>query len=312
VIQIATDNLGTDYIQCATNPFGTGGVLCRVDNDLTGSVLTADKPIAVFGGAACSVMPNSAAACDHLEEQVFPFATWGKVFVAQKSHPVRLTSGAFASPTQMAPDYYKVVASCPESQCPTGTLLTFSTPPAAADVLPPNRCLSGTLSGNNCRLAGGSHMTFSSKGSFRLEGDQPIAVAQFFAGQSATPNSAQGDPSFILLPPAEQWRNDYTVQTAPGIADNFLGLVVDSAKVAQVTVNGVVVTGFSPIAGTTFEAKNERVPVGVHTITVTPKPGQSVVPGAGVIVYGFDAYVSYGYTGGMDLGSIVTGIDPGG
>lgn len=304
VLQLSTWYGGTS-VECS-------GGICRYDNDLTGSVITSDKPVAVFGGAACALKPYDKGFCDHLEEQIFPFATWGKTFVAQKGNPVRLTNGQIATLSQAAPDHFKIVASCPASQCPNGTLITFSNAPAAADVLPPNRCISGTLATNNCRLAGGSHMEFKSKANFTITADQPIAVAQFFAGQSATTNAETGDPSFILLPPAEQWRSDYTVLTAPGIRDNYLGLVIDSAKVQSVEVDGVVVTGFTPVGTTTYQAKNHPVSVGVHTIKVNGIPGNTQLPSAGVIVYGFDSYVSYGYTGGLDLGSIVTGIDPGG
>ena len=140
-------------------------------------------------------------------------------------------------------------------------------------------------------------------------------MGQFFAGENATTGTdpaAQGDPSFVLLPPVEQWRSNYTLLAAPGIKDNYLGLVIDSAKVASVQVDGVAVTGFATIAGTTFQAKNHPITVGTHTVDVIPKAGISPLPGAGVTVYGFDSYVSYRYTGGLDLGTIVTGINPGG
>jgi len=72
------------------------------------------------------------------------------------------------------------------------------------------------------------------------------------------------------------------------------------------------VQGFATIAGTPFQSKNYAVTTGTHTIEVTPQPGQQTLPGAGVTVYGYDAQVSYGYTGGLDLTTIVTGVTPGG
>ena len=66
------------------------------------------------------------------------------------------------------------------------------------------------------------------------------------------------------------------------------------------------------VAGTNFRVANVPVLVGSHAIDVQPMPNQTQLPGAGVTVYGFDAYVSYGYTGGLDLTTIVTGINPGG
>jgi hypothetical protein len=320
VLQIATVDLGANYITCAANPWGglfDTSRVCRVDNDLTGTIVTSNKPIAVFGGAACTIRPFDKAACDHIEEQIFPFKTWGKEFVAQKSHPLRLSTGSFATPSQMAPDHWKIVAGCPQSQCPNGTLVKFSTPPAAADVLLPNRCVTGSIATNDCRLLGGQHMEFKSKASFTITADFPIMVGQFFAGQQATTggflsSSSQGDPSFVLLPPVEQWRASYTVLAAPAIRDNYLALVYDESKVSSVLVDGVAVTGFTVLSGSTFRVKNHPVSVGSHTVQIIPKPGLPRVPGVGVTAYGYDAFVSYGYTGGLDLGAIVTGINPGG
>ena len=140
-----------------------------------------------------------------------------------------------------------------------------------------------------------------------------------FASQSATVGTgqnapAQGDPSLVLLPPIEQWRSQYTVLTAPGTRDNYLGLVIDSSRVQEVRVNGTAVpmASFTTVGSTPFKVANVAVPVGTHTILVVPVPGQMTLPGAGVTVYGFDEYVSYGYTGGLDLTTIVTGINPGG
>jgi hypothetical protein len=182
-------------------------------------------------------------------------------------------------------------------------------------VLLPNKCATGSLQTNDCRLLGGQFMEFKSKTSFTITADQPIAVGQFFAGENATTGSdlpAQGDPSFVLLPPIEQWRSSYTVLAAPGIKDNYLGVVYDNTKVANVMVDGVLVTGFTAIAGTPYMIKNHPVSVGTHVMDVTPRAGVSGRSGAGVTVYGFDSYVSYGYTGGLDLQSIVSGINPGG
>jgi hypothetical protein len=313
VLQIAATHLGTSYIQCTTSPFSNiANQVCRIDNDLTGTVVTSDKPVAVFGGSSCNLMPYNRAACDHLEEQIFPFATWGKNFVAIRSAPLRLNNNSFA--TNSPPDYYKVVASCPPSQCANGTRITITPAPAAANVLPPNRCTTGSLATNDCQLAGGQFIEFSSTANMHISADQPIAVAQFYPGQGPSgilpTDPAQGDPSMVLLPPAEQWRSSYTVLAAPGIRDNYIALAIDTTKVASVEIDGTVVTGFTAIASTNFQVKNQPVSVGTHTITVQAKTGQ--VPGAGVTIYGYDSYVSYGYTGGLDLGTIVTGINPGG
>lgn len=328
VLQLSSDNPAelqagttTGNVECGTNPFPTGGgQVCRVSSDLTGTVITSSDPVAVFGGSKCTLRGYRDTACDHVEEQLFPFVTWGQSFAAVRTAPLRLTTGGFADAANAGPDYYKIVAGCPDSQCPNGTLLTLSqtgVPAAGAVLLQPAGmgCESGTsLTANNCRLRGGRFVEFTSKQSFTITADKPIQVAQMFAGQNATtgPRPDQGDPSLVLLPPIEQWRSNYTVLTAPGIRDNYLGLVVDDARVSSVTVNGGTVTSWVPITGTSFKVANVPVPIGTHTIQVAAKPGQTTLPGAGVTVYGFDSYVSYGYTGGLDLSTIVSGINPGG
>jgi hypothetical protein len=323
-------------LQCANNPydtslacaFGSCDQICRLANaDLTGTIVTADKPIAVFGGSACTLRGFSDTACDHVEEQLFPFATWGKNFVASRTAPLRLTNNNFASTANAGPDYYKVVAGCGDTvstACPNGTqgtTITLSAVPAAADILSGGGCeagtsLTGTTATTRCRLRGGKFVEFRSKTSFTISANQPVQLAQFFAGQDATTGTTrptQGDPSQVLLPPVEQWRASYTVLTAPGILDNYLGIVVDDAKVQEVRVDNAVVTStWATVAGTTFKVTNVPVVVGSHTVQVVAKPGQQQIPGAGITVYGFDQYVSYGYTGGLDLQSLVTGVNPGG
>ena len=42
------------------------------NNDLTGSLIEADKPVAVFSGNECAMVPSNYWACDHIEEQLLP------------------------------------------------------------------------------------------------------------------------------------------------------------------------------------------------------------------------------------------------
>lgn len=307
VLTLASATSGGD-LECQN--FGGGASWCRKANDLTGTIITSDKPIAVFGSNPCLNVPWARPFCDHVEEQVFPFSTWGRNFVALPSHPLRLNNNNFS--TNPPPDHFKIVAGA-------AVTLTLTPPPMASDVIVPNNCLPGTsLQANNCQLAGGSFIEFRSVRAFTISANAPIAVAQFLPGQGQIQSPplptdpSQGDPSMILLPPIEQWRSRYTVLASTGLRDNYLALAIDSSRVLSVSVDGMVVTGFASIAGSNFQVKNHPVSTGTHTIQVTPRPGQTVLPGAGVTIYGYDAQVSYGYTGGLDLTTIVTGINPGG
>jgi len=326
VLQFGSDALGPNQvIECSPNPFGGAGFMCRQDNDLTGTVITSDKPIAVFGGSSCATKPFDRIACDHIEEQIFPFNTWGTSFIAQKSNPLRLNNGSYA--TNSPPDQYKIVSGCPVSQCPNGTNITITPANAVAAVLPPNtRCAApSNLGTGTCRLMGVSSVEFKSSANFRIEADQPISVAWFLPGQGpggTGPTAvAEGDPSMILLPPIQQWRTNYTVLAGRDFVSNYIGISIDNTRVQRVEIDGMAVTGLNAIAGTNYLVKNQPVTGGTHTINVVPRSPQPTMPdggvftslpGAGITVYGYDAYVSYGYTGGLDLQSIVTGINPGG
>lgn len=305
VLQFSSATAGADLTPDCTNL--NPGSWCRKANDLTGSIITTDKPVALFGSSACLQVPFNRAYCDHVEEQVFPFDTLGKNFVAVPSNPLRLNNNNFS--TNPPPDHFKIVAGAT-------TTLTITPPPAASDVVIPLNCTTGNLQSNTCVLAGGKFVEFKSVRPFTIVASNPIAVAQFFPGQGTVTGLAtdpqQGDPSMVLLPPIEQWRSRYTVLASTGLKDNYLGLSIDGSKVASVKVDGVIVQGFATISGTPFQSKNYAVTTGTHTIEVTPQPGQQTLPGAGVTVYGYDAQVSYGYTGGLDLTTIVTGVTPGG
>ncbi len=326
VLQFASDSLGNNnVIECSANPFGGTGFICRQDNDLTGTVITSDKPVAVFGGTQCLIKPYNRVACDHVEEQIFPFNTWGTSFIAQKSNALKLNNGSFA--TNSPPDHYKIVSGCPTTQCPNGTNITITPANAVSAVLPPNtRCAApSNLGTGTCKLMGVTSVEFKSSSNFRIESDQPVSVAWFLPGQGdnlgGATDPAEGDPSMILLPPIQQWRTNYTILAGRDYVSNYVGISVDNTRVLRVEIDGVAVTGLNAIAGTNYLVKNHPVTGGTHTINVvarSPQPTQpdggayTSLPGAGITVYGYDSYVSYGYTGGLDLQSIVTGINPGG
>ena len=48
--------------------------------DMTGTLVSADKPIAVFGGHLCTDIPSGTDACDYLVEQLPDISIWGKTF----------------------------------------------------------------------------------------------------------------------------------------------------------------------------------------------------------------------------------------
>lgn len=294
---------------------------CRHKSDTTGSIVTSDKPVAVFGGASCTLKPYNRLACDHVEEQMPPFETWGKTYVGVRSHVYKDTWNDDVD--HPSPDYWRVVAACGKADCPAGTKVKID--PAPKKVLQAQFCPAG---GGDCVLppvdaasgqATAPVLEFEHDGDFVVTADQPVMLAQYLTSEDANKDpkfdptddppasgdADEGDPSLILTAPVEQWRRSYHVLNSPTMNHNYLNLAVKSAA-PNITIDGKALSKFTTQKNTVpggYTVYRVSVGTGQHTIS-SPDP-------IGVTVYGYDRYVSYGYTGGLDLTRITT-IVPGG
>ena len=266
--------------------------------DLTGTRVVADKKVAVFGGSEASNAPNTArclpegvcewdgatpcdtlldcvgqgfntCCADHLEQQIFPLFVWGTRYVATQS----FERGA-------AKDIWRVMAA------EDGT--TVATNPKQASIPVLNQ---------------GEWFEFESNEHFTIEANRPILVGQFLAAEDAPgPNSVPGadvsmdanigDPAFILAVPVEQYREEYVVLAPAQYEFDYVNITAPSG--AEVKLDGVALEAsqFAPVSGE-FRVARVRIEDGEHRIEASEP--------VGVIVYGFDSYVSYGYPGGLDL-----------
>ncbi len=238
-------------------------------NDLTGTIINSDKPVAVFGAHACNFLPANQWACDHVEHQLFPVETWGLEFV-----------GTATSKRGKEPDWIKIVA------VENGTNITFSPAVSGMSAITLN---SGQSQFFSLNANGG--MT-----NFIIKSDKPIMVGQFLSGQDSTGlgiSAEAGDPAFFLLTPTEQFRRDYVFLIPSTYANDFVNVV--APKDANITIDGTTnlnSNSFSAVGDyrvTILKTLND----GTHKI-VSDKP-------IGIYVYGYSQYVSYAYTGGLDL-----------
>lgn len=234
-------------------------------NDLSGTHIIADKPIAVFAGHEEAVIGNPDAqdrdscCADHLEQQLFPVEAWGTTYVA----PLSPDRGNHE-------DHWRIVAAEPAT-------LTFD---------PPQNGVS-TIS-----LAKGEVTAFYSSDSFEVRATGKISVGQFLTSQQQT-DDVTGDPAFILTVPSNQYREDYHVLTPTGYTRDYLAIVRPTG--AAVRVDGAAVSDaeFAPVGGGTWEVATVLVAPGVHVID-----GDEPF---GLQAYGFNNAVSYGYPGGLNL-----------
>ncbi|RZO54959.1 MAG: hypothetical protein EVA89_26865 [Sandaracinaceae bacterium] len=257
--------------------------------DLTGTVVESSAPVAVFSGGERGIAPLNTdgvptppggapddwCCTEHLEEQVFPTTAWGRDFVMTRS-PQRGRSWA-------EPDIYRVMSDRART-----TITTNLPAPNDSFVLEP-----------------GQWREFYSQRSFVMRADAPVSIEQILVSQGWVDDWKSGhggDPSMILYPPYQQYRESYVFLTPSTFSVDY---VVISAPVGtSVLLDGGDIRGdefmsrctYEPageIDGTNFEAVTCPVDAGAHTVDAA-RP-------VGITVYGYHSVGSYGYAGGSDL-----------
>jgi hypothetical protein len=230
--------------------------------DLTGTLIVADKPIAVFSGHACGNVPVGVSACDHMIEQVPSVDTWGTSFVTVSLQ------------TRLNGDIIRILANEDDTmiQVRGGTTV-------------------------DATLNAGQMKEFVGLDINQITASKPVLVAQYSRGSTA--DGVVGDPFMMIIPPAAQFLSSYifTTPTSPNFTVHFVNVVAKSgdAQSGVVLLDGtrVPATSFTAIPGTDFSAARLSIARGNHAVTA-PQP-------LGIYVYGFGSFDSYGYPGGLGL-----------
>jgi len=222
-------------------------------HDLTGSFITSDKRIAVFGGHGCAQIPAEKCCCDHLEHQIFPLETWGKNYVASRTKP---RGGEL--------DHFRIVSSL------DGTVVNWK----------------GGVSGS-VNLSGGQHHDFATDSDFVVESNNPVIVAQYLASEGA--NAGTGDPAMMLLAPSEQFRKDYIFLVPPNYSFNTITVI--AAKDTEIKVNETSYSSnsFTQIPGTEWLKHWIDVPTGAHTLKSDKPVGLYVYGFSSFVSYAYTA-----------------------
>ncbi len=203
--------------------------------DLSGTTVTSDKPISLYGGHQCANIPDqNFFACDHIVEQMPPTSTWGRSF------------GTVPLKTRTGGDTFRMVAS------EDGTDVQVN----GATVATLNR--------------GQVHQQIID-GNSTITSNKPILVGQY-SNSTTFDNAPNADPFEMLIPPLEQFLAGYTVSTpASGFTTNVINVVAPDAAIGSVAVDGAAVpaSDFSPIGSTGFSGAQVDVALGAHNVTGT-------------------------------------------
>jgi hypothetical protein len=283
--------------------------------DFTGTTIEASQPIAVFVGGEASDAPDFTTlierrcCADHLEEQADPIRTAGKSFslVRSPSRSAVVQAAGGDIGVVNTPEYFRFVAVTDEP-----TVIHTS-------LAPPNDAFTLFSVGDMHQVAAMQDFTATSS--------EPIHVVQVTASQDAAgvPRGLPGgDPSLIVVPPTEQFRNSYVFLTPDKYAFDFV-MIAAPVGVA-VTLDNTVLSQqhceISPGDGLTKETRDDPLEwlayrCQLSFATVNPDTGE-ILEGVqndgvhrlsapfpvGVTVFGFDAYVSYAYAAGTNLKDI--------
>jgi hypothetical protein len=142
--------------------------------DLTGSLIVADRRIAVFGGHPCAALPETNGTCLHMEHQVPPETAWGRDHVAVRT-------ARLGSPK---PERFRILAGMDDTEV--------------------------TLAGgaqDAFTLNAGQVRTVTPEADFVVHAKHPVLVTQFL------PTWGYGDDNgwnaMTLLAPVERFRREF-------------------------------------------------------------------------------------------------------
>jgi hypothetical protein len=186
--------------------------------DVTGALVTSDKPVAVLAGCADAYVPSNYLSGDFVVEAMRPVPAWGTDFDVTP-----LPKGPFAIPG--AYDLLRIVAS--------GTgIVDLDDGVTVTPVFLP---------------AAGAFVDVQVTRALNVRSVLPIAAHVFACGWEMTD---LGDPFMAEVPPRSEYATAFRSYVPPAYSlGSWAHLVVEGAAPPAVQWNGTPVTGFSPAPG---------------------------------------------------------------
>jgi len=233
-------------------------------SDLTGTRITATKPVQVIGGHSCTDIPYNVYACDHIEEAMLPIETLGTTYI--------VATPLIAPATEKA-RMVRVIAT------EANTTVSYSPAQAGAPTTLTN--------------AGDYFEISQSLATFEITSNKRVLVAEYALGQDAGPG-ATGDPDMVLAVPVQQYRTNYLFHAPVNYLTNYVNITAPTG--AEVTLDGMTLADGTAIGTTGYQIMRvslDNSGTGNHTIEATDR--------VGITVYGYGTYTSYWYPGGLEL-----------
>jgi hypothetical protein len=244
--------------------------LMNQTGDLTGSRVTATKPVQVIGGHHCTQVPIGTPACDHMEESIFPVAT--------------LADRYLVTPPQLGTS-------------PRVQMIRFVATTANTTVTLDPASVGGPFTLNNP----GDFVELSLRNNdFEVTANHKLLVSQYMVSQNVSGGNGSGDPAMALAVPVAQYRTSYQFHAPTNYPTNFVNITAPTGAQVMLDNNLVPATAYTAIGNSGYSVARvalSNAGNGSHTATSTMA--------FGISVYGYGSYTSYWYPGGLDLEAIV-------
>ncbi|MEO1034861.1 MAG: Ig-like domain-containing protein [Pseudomonadota bacterium] len=253
----------------------------------SGVQISADKPIVVYAGSNCAVIPAETTACDHLVEQITP--------------EVGLASEYIAAPleTRVNGSFYRIIA--------TDDATTVTVNGALLD-----------------QIDNGERIDRFLTGPVHIVADKPVLALQYAPSNTydnaVRPDGPSGnlaDPFMLQLAPADAYLSDYTFTVIDGdvyppserppefplaIVNHYINVTIRAQDAGSLVLNGqpVDTSAFVPVGSTGFLAGSLELSPGTYRVAANGL--------FGLVSYGFGPEESYGYYTGLAFPSSATNL----
>ena len=254
--------------------------------ELTGSPVESNKPIALFAGMPCMNVPTSVGYCDHAEQQIPQIGALGHEYVGVTYRP--RTDKPETPP-------WRIVGVV------DGTTLDFDPPGIGPSA-----------------IGAGDVVAFETGTPFRVRSqdkDHPFVLAGYMTGADAVGGGGYGDADFVRTVPAAQYMSRYVLFTDPTYPETNLVLTRKRGG-PDVTLDCLgPVTGWASVGGGEYEfarvdlvrhdfVRQGNCDNGVHVMESGAPFGLTVWGWGSPETKKMTGYVSYGYPAGENLAQL--------
>ena len=237
--------------QVLMNRFDTMEVRAPDGGDVSGTFITADKPIWVVGAVNCVNVPTNVTFCDHIEEQMLPLDYWGKQYV-----------GAHSPKRGGEQHYWRVYGG------EDGTVVTTNPPQPGTPIM--------------LNKGQWKELVIANNTSFLFESDKPFLPVQYLEGQDG--GAGTGDPAMYQMIPVEQFLDSYAFVTGTGYSVHY-AQIIRSKNGPEVKVDGAVVGNYYAVGE--YEVSDHTISEGGHLAESDAPFGITVVGYTGVTSYAY-------------------------